>query len=121
MQKPVRRNLWTTVCLLIVAATVVYAQQVNIITRGTGGVGRLVVGVGSDDAVTFANAFVSLTNAQVLALNSTAVTVIDDPGDGYIVDVIDGMLFFDYTAAYTAGGSDDLRLWYTNRTTGPAA
>lgn len=62
---------------------------------------------------------VDLTNAQVLTLDDTAITIIPAPGAAKYIDVIGVQLFFDYTGAYTAGS--DLRLWYTNRTTGPAA
>lgn len=62
---------------------------------------------------------VDLTNAQVLTLDDTAITMVPAPGASKIVDVIGVALFLDYTAAYTGGS--DLRLWYTNRVTGPAA
>lgn len=60
-----------------------------------------------------------LTNAQVLALNFTPITVVPAPGAGYFVDVIGVSLVFDYTAAYTGG--TDLRLYWGSRTTGNAA
>ena len=97
-----------------------YAQQVNILTRGTGGVGRLDVGVGTAGVVTFDNDRTTLTNAQVLALNTTAVNVVAAPGAGFYIDVIDGALVFNYTAAY-ATMTSDMRLFYGARTTGNAA
>lgn len=62
---------------------------------------------------------VDLTNAQVLTLDNTAITIVPAPGASKLIDVIGVQLFFDYTAAYTGGS--DLRLWYTNRTTDPPA
>lgn len=62
-----------------------------------------------------------LTNAQVLALNSTPITVVPAPGAGYYVDVITVDLIFNYTGAYTVGSGDDLRLYYASRTGGNAA
>ena len=97
----------------------VQAQQINTLTRGTGGVGSLVLGVGTTSAEEIFVAKTSLTNAQVLALNSTPVTVVAAPGSGKVVDVIGVLLSFDYTAAYTSGS--DLRLWYGSRTAGSAA
>ena len=61
----------------------------------------------------------NLTNGQILAINTTPITVVPAPGGGKYVDVIGVFLYFDYTGAYTGGSA--LRLWYTNRGTGPAA
>ena len=119
------RNLIRKLTLGLVLATLVglpiYAQQVQELTRGTGGVGQLLIGLGTSGAARLNNVRITLTNAQVLALNTTAVTVIAAPGAGYVIDVLDGMLIFNYTGAYTVGANDDLRLWYTDRGTGPAA
>ena len=109
---------------LVLAALVglpIYAQQVQEITRGTGGVGRMLIGLGTSGAAILGNTRITLTNAQVLDLGDTAVTVIAAPGAGRFIDVLDGVLIFNYTAAYTVGGTADARLWYTNRVTGPAA
>lgn len=62
---------------------------------------------------------VDLTNAQILALNTTAVTIVPAPGAGKYVDVIAVDLAFNYTAAYTAG--TDMRLYFASRTSGNAA
>jgi|ERR1019366_6244864 hypothetical protein len=56
----------------------------------------------------------ALTNANVLALNTTAFTIIPLPASGTIVEPIGGMILFKYAAAYTAG--TNLKLWYNNRT-----
>ena len=122
MRSPIRqlRHLSAAVLLgAILAGAALFAQQIDPITRGTGGVGRLLIGFGTDGAATLVNARTTLTNAQVLALNTTAVTVAAAPGAGYVIDVLDGMLIFNYTAAYTE--STNVRLWYTHRQTGPAA
>lgn len=74
---------------------------------------------GNDTQLRYAR--VSLTNAQVLQLHLTPVTIVAAPGAGKYIDVIGGQVIFDRTAAYTAGASDDLRLYYTSRATGPAA
>lgn len=44
---------------------------------------------------------ISLTNAQVLALRGTPITMVVAPGAGYMVEFIKAELAFDYTAAYT--------------------
>lgn len=62
---------------------------------------------------------VDLTNADVLALHTTPFTVVPAPGAGYYVDVIAVDLAFNYTGAYTSGSN--LKLFYGNRTSGPAA
>lgn len=118
------KSIWNFLLALVVVALVsapaLMAQQVNILTTGTGGVGGLMVGVGTPGAARLMQARVTLTNTNVLALHNTAVTVIAAPGAGFVTDVIDGMLIFNYVGAYTES-SDNLRLWYTNRGTGPAA
>lgn len=60
-----------------------------------------------------------LNNTQVLSLDDTAITMVPAPGPGKYIDVIGVQLFFDYTATYTGGSN--LRLWYTDRATGPPA
>lgn len=118
--KTLLKKLALVLALATFAGLPIFAQQVNVLTTGTGGVGTLMVGVGQAGAARLSNARITLSNAQVLALNSTAVSVIGAPGAGYVVDVLDGMLIFNYTAAY-ATLTGDLRLWYTDRVTGPAA
>jgi hypothetical protein len=55
----------------------------------------------------------ALTNAQVLNLRATPITVVAAPGAGFFNEVIGGHITFDYTAAYTET-DDDLVLKYTN-------
>ena len=114
------KRMLNRIALLLAVVTLlgvpIYGQQVQELTRGTGGVGRLVVGLGTPGAATLVNGRVTLTNAQVLDLGDTAVTVAAAPGAGYVIDVLDGMLIFNYTAAYTVGSTADAKLWYTNRT-----
>ena len=53
---------------------------------------------------------VTLTNAQVLALNLTPITVIAAPGIGKYVDVISVNYVFDYVGAYTS--PQDVRCYW---------
>jgi len=62
---------------------------------------------------------VDLTNAQVLALNKTGVSVIAAPGIGKSIDVIGVTLIFNRTGAYTS--AQNVRLFYGSRTSGNAA
>ncbi len=61
---------------------------------------------------------VDLTNAQVLALNTTPVTLVAAPGIGKYVDVVSISLIFKYTGAYSGVG--DVRCYYTSRWSGNA-
>lgn len=61
----------------------------------------------------------TLTNAQVLALDATPITLVAAPGSGYYVDVIGAAVLFDYTAAYSGGSN--LQLFWGSRTAGNAA
>lgn len=62
---------------------------------------------------------VNVSHASILTLGTTAVSLVPAPGAGKYIDVIAASFYFDYTTAYT--GTSDLRLYYTNRTTGAAA
>lgn len=64
------------------------------------------------------SAVVDLTNAQVLALNSTPVTIIAAPGAGYFIDVIGVSAIFNYTAVYSGGS--DLKCFWGSRVAGNA-
>ena len=54
-----------------------------------------------------------LTDAQVLTLGSTPVTVVPAPGAGYYVDVIGVTVIFNYTATYSNGAN--MALFYGTR------
>lgn len=60
-----------------------------------------------------------ITNAQVLTLHNTAITVIPAQGAGTFIEVMGGYITVKYTTTYSSGSN--LKLWYTNRTSGPAA
>lgn len=61
----------------------------------------------------------TLTNAEVLALNNTPITVVAAPATGYYLEPLGGAVVFNYTSAYSGGS--DLKIFYTSRVTGPAA
>ena len=61
---------------------------------------------------------VTLTNAQVLALATTPVTLVAAPGVGKYIDVITVSLVFDYTGAYSSVG--DVRCYWGSRLSGSA-
>lgn len=105
--------------LLFVLPPSVNAQQVEVITRGQGGVGSLWLGYGTASAEQILVQKTTLTNAQVLALNNSPITVVAASGTGKVIDVIGVLICFDYTAAYTGGAN--MRLYYGARTTGSAA
>lgn len=67
------------------------------------------------DVATVQYAEVSLTNAQVLALRATPITLVAAPAAGKVHEFISVMLFFDYTGAYTET-ADNLVVRYTNTT-----
>ena len=115
------KRLTLGLVLTILIGLPIYAQQINQITLGTAGLGRLVIELGTEGAATFVNLRTTLTNAQVLDLSDTPIIVVAAPGAGLWVDVLEGALVFNYTAAYTVGATADARLYYTNRYTGPAA
>ncbi len=65
------------------------------------------------------SASVDLTNAQVLALGTTPVTIVSAPGAGKFVDVIAWSAAFNYTGAYTSAG--DIALYWGSRAAGNRA
>ena len=75
--------------------------------------------VAGTEATGVISTYVDLTNAQMLALNTTAVTIVPAPGVGKYVDVIAWSASFNYTGAYTS--PVDIKLYYTSRTGGNAA
>ena len=88
-------------------------------TRGTLGAGDVLVGWGTSGAASLRTRSITLTNAQVLDLRDTPITVIPATGAGSVVDVIGVVVGFDYAAAYTGGA--DLRMYYGNYVSGSAA
>lgn len=60
-------------------------------------------------------ATVSLTNAQVLALRATPITIVSAPGAGKVTEFISCVILFDRTAAYTET-DDNLVVRYTGTT-----
>lgn len=58
-------------------------------------------------------ATVALTNANVLALRATPITIVSAPGAGKVLELISITLYFDYTAAYTET-ADNLAVRYTD-------
>lgn len=66
-------------------------------------------------------ASVVLTNAQVLALVSTPITIVPAQGTTSITEPLGGVLSFNGIGAYTINGSNQLKIWYTSRLTGPSA
>lgn len=65
---------------------------------------------------------VVLTNAQVLALNTTAITLIPAQGTGTIIEPLGGVLSYHKgTTTYTIGTGIYLQFFYTSKATGPAA
>lgn len=60
------------------------------------------------------SAYIVLTNAQVLALNTTPITVIAAQGAGISVVPTRAIVRTDAGTAYTVGGTSDLTFRYTN-------
>ena len=65
----------------------------------------------SDGIVQYAE--VSLTNANMLNLRATPITLVAAPGAGYYNEFIAATLFFDYTGAYTET-ADNMAIRYTD-------
>jgi len=64
-------------------------------------------------------AVVTLTNAQVLALNTTPITLVAAPAAGFVIDPTGWSVAFKETAAYSS--VTDLELYYTSRSGANAA
>lgn len=61
----------------------------------------------------------TITNAQMLALDTVPVQLVAAPGAGSVLEFISGALFFDYTAAYTEPSApDDMVVRYTSTSGG---
>lgn len=65
------------------------------------------------DVSTIQYAEVSLTNAQMLALRATPITLVAAPGAGKLTEFVSAVLIFDYTAAYTET-DDNMAVKYTD-------
>lgn len=61
---------------------------------------------------------VDLTNAQVLALNGTPITLVAAPGVGHYIDVISVSLVFSRTGGYTS--PQNVKCFYGSRSAGNA-
>src|SRR5574341_1337146 len=70
---------------------------------------KLISRSGAFDASELKESTTVLTNAQVVALRATPVTVVAAPGAGKFAEFVSALLVFNRTAAYTAGAGDDLR------------
>lgn len=64
---------------------------------------------------------VVVTNTQMLAIHNTPITIVSAKGANTIIEPLGGILSFNGVGSYTINGSNQLKLWYTNRATGPAA
>ena len=65
------------------------------------------------DVATVQYAEVALTNANMLALKATPITLVAAPGAGKMIEFISAQLFFDYVGAYTET-ADNMAIKYNN-------
>lgn len=77
---------------------------------------RLVNSVASDDLHpnTIQIAEVAVTAAEMLALATTAKTLVAAPGAGYALEFLSAVFIFDYAAVFVVAGGDDLVVRFTN-------
>lgn len=60
-------------------------------------------------------AIVTVTPAQILALNATPITLVPAPGAGIVLDFLGAIAVYDYnSAAYAVDANEDLVIRYTN-------
>lgn len=88
-------------------------------SAGTTTQGPIPFQVSGTDVTGIISRVTELSNANVLALNTTPITVVPAPGPGYYVSVVRADLIFNYTTAYSSGS--DLKLYWTSRSAGNAA
>lgn len=65
------------------------------------------------DVATIQYAEVSLTDANMVALRATPITLVAAPGAGKMIEFVSAELFFDYTGAYTET-ADNMAIKYNN-------
>lgn len=90
---------------------VVQQGEIALLKADGTNVTRITPGAAGDGVVQWAE--VSLTNAQVLALRATPITLVAAPGAGRVLEFLSAVLIFDYTAAYTET-ADNLGVKYEN-------
>lgn len=80
------------------------------------GYDRLVNSIVSDDIHpnTIQMTEVAVTVAEMLALATTAKSLVAAPGAGYALEFISALFIFDYAAVFTVAGGDDLAVRYTD-------
>lgn len=112
-------GMFRSAALLILSLFVLMAPGAAWAQQGQLRGGSLLLGAQTRAAAEEFVAQVNLTNAQVLALHTTPVTIVAAPGAGKIIEVLGVVVSFDYTGAYTGGSA--MRLWYGSRVAGSAA
>jgi len=130
-------GLTTALALVVLLHPAVFTQTVNCAGSFTPSFNCLVTGIwnfqpsaptttydvpfkaNGTEATGVVSKVLDLTNAQVLALNQTAVTVIAAPGVGKSIDVVNVTLIFKRTGGYTS--PQNVRLFYGSRSAGNAA
>src|SRR3990167_2773996 len=108
MTKTRTRLALVMLALLLLVPARVWTQVGTAVQNGF----RPCAGVNCDNALVlngsdFKYATVSMTNAQVLALLTTSKSIVAAPGAGKIVEVLGGLIVFDYVGAYTETGAND--------------
>ena len=113
--------------LLAVVLALALTQTGHAQVRGTQNGFNTCIGVNCENVFRMGNsefryAQVTLTNAQVLLLRYTSVQILAAQGAGDLVEVLGGLVVFDYTGAYTeTGGDDNWRLYYGDSGQEPAS